>query len=591
MNSPRPSGVRLTAGLVALAWAATLAGTAVALAGGVSWRIGPLSIRAHNALIPFVIAAIGLAVAWRGRGAQLRDTLEWCWSAIERCAAVAALMAAIATVVIGLTWGTYVAGGPDSYCYLNQAEMLARGELRQPQPLAAQAPWPNAGATFAPTGHLPAARDAGAIVPACPAGYPLMMAAAKRLAGRPAMFWVVPMMGGLAIWLTFLLGRRLAGDLTGGAAAILLAGSPAFLYQVVQPMSDVPAVACWSAALLAALAERRTIRGDVIAGLATGAALLVRPNLVPVAAVVVAVRYGTGGFKSLFGFAAGSVPFVISILVLNRAMHGGALESGYGKLGDLFTLAHVAGNLRRYPMWLIETQTPSVLLALIAPLVLRQQGRERLAWWLIAFALVTFACYLPYTVWDAWWFLRFVLPAFPPLLVLSSVVAIAALVRLRPAWRTVAFISLGSFLMVFQLNTAARRAVFELRDLEARFRVAGEYVARRLPSNAIVLADTESGSVRFYSGRQTVVWSALDPAWLDRALDYLRAQGYRPYVLLESDEEPLFRAQFGSAGGLGQLSWPPLAEIIHRVRIYDPDDLARYRRGERIQTDYFWARN
>jgi len=36
------------------------------------------------------------------------------------------------------------------------------------------------------------------------------------------------------------LGRVIHGRTTGAAAAVLLVCSPTFLYQVVQPMSDVP---------------------------------------------------------------------------------------------------------------------------------------------------------------------------------------------------------------------------------------------------------------------------------------------------------------------------------------------------------------
>jgi len=293
--------------------------------------------------------------------------------------------------------------------------------------------------------------------------------------------------------------------------------------------------------------------------------------------------------RTLAAFTLGVLPFIIGIGLVARAMHGGPLESGYGRLRDLFTLEHVAGNLQRYPLWLLETQTPFVLLAFAAPWTERRTGQGRAAVWLLAFALVTFACYLPYTVWDAWWFLRFVLPAFPPLLVLSAAVATAGLSRMPAAFRTVAFAGLMSLLLVFQLATAADRAVFRLRDLEARFRDAGEYVDRRLPPDAIVFADTESGSVRFYSGRQTLVWSRLDPEWLDRAIDFLKLEGYRPYFLFESDEELLFKQRFARASRFGALEWPPLANINRQVRIYNPDDLAVYARGGTVATDNVWT--
>ena len=43
------------------------------------------------------------------------------------------------------------------------------------------------------------------------------------------------------------------------------------------------------------------------------------------------------------------------------------LESGYGSLDTIFSVQHVLPNLARYPRWLVESHTPLVLLALVAP--------------------------------------------------------------------------------------------------------------------------------------------------------------------------------------------------------------------------------
>src|SRR5687767_13957616 len=102
---------------------------------------------------------------------------------------LALLVAAV--VWAGLHWGTFVAGGSDSYCYAYQAERWAatvRGTmvhgaivrgvpaLQVPDPLALAAPWPEASRAFAPTGHLPSPTVSGAAVPVCPAGLSIAMA-------------------------------------------------------------------------------------------------------------------------------------------------------------------------------------------------------------------------------------------------------------------------------------------------------------------------------------------------------------------------------------------------------------------------------
>jgi hypothetical protein len=110
-------------------------------------------------------------------------------------------------------------------------------------------------------------------------------------------------------------------------------------------------------------------------------------------------------------------------------------------------------------------------------------------------------------------------------------------------------------------------------------------VAARLPADAAVVTVHQSGSVRFYSGRQTLVWSEVDPASLDNALDYLRNRGYRPYLLLERWEEPEFRKRFAGRSAIAPLDWPAIADIDRTVRIYNPADRALYLSGVPVYTE------
>src|SRR5260221_408382 len=104
--------------------------------------------------------------------------------------------------------------------------------------------------------------------------------AAASVAYRDAVFLVVPVFAAVAVWLTFLLGRRLDDGVTGASASLLLATSPIFLYQSVQPMSDVPAAALWLAALTAT--ARSDQRGQILGGGCAALAVLMRPNLAPI---------------------------------------------------------------------------------------------------------------------------------------------------------------------------------------------------------------------------------------------------------------------------------------------------------------------
>jgi hypothetical protein len=579
----------LVRSLVAAAAAFTLIAIIVAMTGGVSFRLAGILVRSHDPIRPLVAAVLLFLAGFAWGRASVAATLEWYWQLIERSARFAAGALAIATLLAGFHWGAFVAGGSDSYCYLNQAELLARGAVHDHEPLSDDPSWPGNAWSFAPAGHIPMGSQSPALVPICPAGYPLMMAAAHRLAGRDAMFWITPLMGATAVYLAFLLGRRMAGPAAGVLASALTASSPTFLMQLFQPMNDVTAAATWCAALVLALQDER---GDLSragrSGLVTAAALTVRPNLVPLAAVIaigLAVVVPGRSLRqriamvAVFGIAA--VPGVAIVMAIQNAMYGSPFTSGYGDLAAMFSVAHIAPNLQRYPRWLVEAHTAAIAAALATPWLLIGQTR-RYAILLLSFAAVTLACYLPYVVYDAWWYTRFLLPALVPLLVLTGATAVALIERAPRRARAVIFSALACGLVVLSIRTAIPRDVFRIRDLEWRFRSAGQRVAA-LPSNAAVITLHHSGSVRFYAARSTLGWADIEKGRLDDAIAFLRRHGRKPYLMFEAWEEPQFRARFAGER-LGALDWPPFAEI-DGVKLYDPDDHDRQQRGEHLATE------
>ncbi len=506
--------------------------------------------------------------------------------------------AAIAAAVCaaGVHWGTFAAGGSDSYCYVHQAEGWASGRLQVAEPLALAAPWPEAPLTFAPAGHIPSPTVRGAAVPMCPAGLSMAMAPFVRAGGLRFAFLVVPLFGALLAAAVYALGSRFSRAV-GIASALLAACSPAFLFQLMQPMSDVPAAALW--VLAAALATSRRPRAPLMAGLATSAAILVRPNLLPLGFVLGlwfvfdsgprdaetrAVESGRHRIPAWMTraamFAVAAAPGCIAVAVIHQMFYGSPFRSGYGALDGLFALDHVSSNAIRYATWMTETHTPFWLLALVSPALVRPR---RLATLLLSLALVNVLCYLPYAVFNDWWYLRFLLPAIALVMVLAIAV-IDGVLRTRP--RRPAVIGIVTVVLCGLFVREARaRSVFDLRRLEARYARAGSYVADRLPPNALVITSWESGSVRLYGHRTTLIWDVLDPAWLDRAIAYVRMQGFEPYLLFERWEEPIFRQRFAGSAAAA-LDWPPAAEIAGQVRIYRPDDRARYLRGEAAPTEY-----
>jgi hypothetical protein len=506
--------------------------------------------------------------------------------------ALALVIGALMTVAV--RWGSWVAGGSDSYCYMHQAERwadvighLARGRvagLQVPEPLALDAPWPDAGRSFAPAGHVPSPTVPGAIVPICPSGLSIAMAPFVLAGGPRAAFFVLPLFAAVLVGATSLVGSRF-GARVGFWSSVLVAASPIVLYQVIQPMSDVPAAALWMLAV--ALATGTSRRSSLLSGLATSAAILLRPNLVALGFVIGLFlllrpeRSWLQRLRSAAIYAVACVPGCAMVALTQNAFYGSPLASGYGSLAALFSVSYVTSNLGRYLGWLSSTHTAAIALAALAPWLLP----GALTVLALSLFLVNLALYVPYVVFDDWSYLRFLLPTIPLLLILVVAVLDATMRRVRVpgvAWISAAVAVALAFLFV---REARERPTFVLKQLEARFERAGTFVGNRLPPNALVITSSESGSVRFYGRRKTLVWDGLDSAWLDRALLYVRAKGYEPYLLFERREEPEFRRRFpGSA--IARLDWPPMAEVASQVRIYRPEDRDRYLQGTLAPTEF-----
>ncbi len=613
---------RLRRALLATSGIAALAALTLILAGGFSLRIGDVLLRAKTPSVAMVLAVASAFAAVLAGGPQVcRRDLDTAWRALPRIAPGVALAAALASAGVGLAWGTWAASGADAYGYVSQAWLWVRGALSAPVPLADSATWPAPESTLAPLGWRPAP-EPGAIVPTYAPGLPLLMALAAMIGGGgSAMFWVVPLTGAVAVWWTWRLGTVLADRVSAAAAALLMACGPAFLFQIVQPMSDVPVTAWWTGALLFTLMRR-----PALAGACTAMAILTRPNLAPLAGWLALLFWFDIGAAGPVGrdrptrraavvtMAAAAAPGILLWLATNRRWYGAWLASGYGAFSDLFNLANVGTNARHYTSWLLHAHTPFVLLALTSPFVLHRMTRHakaattgavpssdepagsgpspammRVRAAALVWALLVVAAYLPYASFSEWTYLRFLLPALPVLLVLSCGVATAVLARF-PAAAAVVVLAAGVVsLAAYEVGAARRGQVFDLQRLEHRYVETGRFVARELPASAVLFAVQQSGSLRLYAGRPTLRWDNLDPDALDRTLAELRARGLTPYFVLEAWEEPQFRDHLSRSSVFGRLDWPPACELslALKVRIYDPADRAVFVAGGRVSTKRF----
>ena len=567
-----------------IAWLAPAWALVAAATGGVGWMIGPLRVSSRQPWRPAIAGIMAaLYCAWRFPRAEIEADGVWLERGLRRMSPpVVVVPLLIATALgIGIWFGTFAVGGSDSYGYVSQARLWMHGTLRIAQPWVQQMSWPQREWTFAPLGYRPLSND-GTIVPTYAPGLPMLMAAFERIFGDTGPFLPVPVLGALAIWFTYLLGREAtASKSVGLVAGALLLTSPIFLAYTMQPMTDAPMAALWTLVCLLAIREPRP--RALAAGFAAGSALLIRPNLLllvlmPLAAWLwPSVRRKTSWavfLRHALLFCAGLAPGVLAIAIINTYLYGSPLVSGYGNLGDLYGLRPAATNLVHYGSWLTYSETPLVALAIV-PLAIRKplrageqysSARAALGGMLI-FTLLSYLFYFPF---DAWFYLRFLLPAFPALFILIALAIRLICLRLPSSLRAPAACLLCLVFAAHGLRVGREWGIFNQRSYERRYEQVAHDVARLTTPNAVLISVQHSGSVRYYAGRLTLRWDWLPEDKLDAAIEELRMKGYYPYILLDETEEQQFRERFGPSNAAGTLNWKPMAMIAGQTNIYDP---------------------
>ena len=662
--------------LVAVGTIALLVLAVVLVTGGFVIEAGIFRLSARRPGGPLVVATLAWLALARGGRTALAQGAARVAPFIQRHAIGLAVVLASACAGIGISYGTYAASGADPSGYVSHASLLARGQIVDAEPLIAEVAWPDAAWAFTPLGYRPATsalssspsapglpgssavgsldpsggssnlvvaeREKGELVPGYPLGLPALMAIAQWLVGDTGPFVVVPLLAALAVLGCFGLGARLHSRSAGVVAAALMATSPVLLFQVVQPMSDVPAATWTVLALLAAITPGRI--AAIAAGVAFSMAVATRPNLAPVGLLVVACAAGWPvesvtrlHARRVVWTVLGMLPLATVMLGAQWRLYGSPVTTGYGGLDQYFAWASVWPNVAAYTARLIAGETPSILLTLAALIAIAfgarrtsgirgttpfsspadrhasdaslsdtaadQSGSARgrpgrageapvgpslfgrlrpsvlLA---VAGTLCLLVVYLPYVVFPDWEYLRFFLPALALGFVAAGAVVSEGIAALPSPARGLTLVLGLTLACAANTVVAAREQAFNLRRYESRYRSVGRYLAATLPDNAVVVTSQESGSVRHYTGLPVLRWDLLSVE-LDDALAFLRGRGRRPVLVIEDWERPLLRAKFPRSEAATRDDWLLIADIGETTRVWVIDPAMRAVDGAAIQ--------
>jgi hypothetical protein len=547
----------------ALSWAALIFAV-----GGIQWDFAGVVFRSRNpgrALVAGLVLLLIHAIAFRE---SFRRDTDRSALVLRRLLPALALCCALVLSGHAIRYGTFTAGGSDSSGYLSQAYAWASGSLLRPLPLPISVPWPNGDASLAPLGYTPSP-EPHTMAPTYAPGLPLIMAAALVF-GACGPFLVVPLCAALVVCLTFLLGRRTGGPWAGVLAALFAATSPIVLFMSLSPMSDVPSAALWTGAALSALGGSR--RSAMATGLWTAAAYLVRPNL----AILPLILFAHLAFSSrarerwirLALFSVAAAPAALAIAALYTRWHGSPWNLGFGSAEEIYSIRTIVPNLARYPVWLWQSQSPLALLALVPFLPRFRDDAFRPAARLGAALFVGTLCsYLAYFKFEEWWYLRFLLPAIPAMLVLMSTGLVALGRRLPRPWGHLAVAAVAIMLVAYTTLFNIEHGMFgPIKEEERRYADMGAYVHEALPANAVIFTIQHSGSIRYYAGRMTIRWDLIDRDWIARAPAEVERLGLHPYMVIEDWEMPQMRDTFRLAPD-SAAPWPLVARLKEPVGV------------------------
>jgi len=583
-----------TLGFLAAAWSFTLVVT-----GGVSFHLGPLHVSSRSARNPALAALLlvtaaaclaparaRLAVVWRDIRQFLAGVASFArtiarqfthgFTLLRRPRVLTALAALVVLLTMALVWdrGTFVAGGSDSYGYVSEAHLFATGRLRMNVPLAGKFPHVSF-AALVPLGYRPAGDGTSTLVPMYAPGLPLTMAVMETIGGADAVYLVMPALAVVAVWGAYSIGTRIVGPGVGLGAALLVFASPAFAFQLIgAPMSDICAAGWWTLSIALLLNQHRW--AVVASGVAAGLAILTRPNLLLVAVVaglyllIPVIKDASRRRQHATGLLLFSGPVVVACLtiaVLNTIWYGSPVRSGYP--GGLFSIHHWDDNIARFWRWLAETQTPLFFLGFAAPLVAHWLPAPRdihlraVTLLLTGVVLAVFGSYLFYQPFDVWWYLRFLLPAYPALAVLTCITLAAFVVRFGTPARVIS----TAIVVAVAWFGLSQIAPLDLLG-EYRYRIIGEWVRDRLPANAILLSSQHGGSILHYSGRPIVRYDLIVRNDYEKALNEIVEAGYHPFLVVDEWEMPYLHEH--AEGPRGTFDWPPIAELpLSNVRVWD----------------------
>jgi len=436
---------------------------------------------------------------------------------------------------------TDVAGGADSAGYMMSARLLTEGRFTLPARTIPELPMDDW--HYTPLGMIIGGPDK-TLRPTYPIGLPIHFAAASTVLGWNWGPRLVNVLGAVAaVMLTYACARQLgARRIFAAAAGACMGASPILVFSALQPLSDMLSTTWNLAAFACALRARSTGRlaWSWACGAAVAVAVLVRPTD---ALIIPALSLVLWHWKRLLAAAVGGIPGAVFLLWYNKTLYGSPFLTGYGSIFGLIGPEWISLTLPMYGTWIPRLLPIGILGLLLIPwLPWRARWIELTALFLWFFAFVGFFALYSCTH-ETWWYMRFVLPAFPALAIVAAVGSEHLTQREpleRRAWLRAALAIVPVVVSLWLADAHLKRHhVWLMAEGQRPYKELSLWARDHLPADSVVASLHASCSLYFYTDFPMIRSDNFGAEKFVALRERLRASGRPTYAfLLKHDDEP-----------------------------------------------------
>jgi hypothetical protein len=375
----------------------------------------------------------------------------------------------------------------------------------------------------------------GKILGQYPPGFPLLMAGAGFLGLE---FYVNPTLGVLSVILMFLTLFTLNGNdkWSAGLFALLWACFPLTMYGSTYVMSDL------AAAFFILLAfYLLKIKKAISSALALGFSLAVRPTNVLFCAIFLPLAYKELNTRQRRYYCVWLGATVSLYAVYNWLIYGAPWKTGYMNILYNFSAATFTRNLGFYAGETLRQFTP--LLALLALIALWKKDKHSLflgAWFLVFLVFYSFwASWL-----NEWWWLRFLLPAFPALFILAGlgfkhILTTTHLFNRFPRRAAVILLTVPMLAVgIYFIHRGTHYQDLWSKEKGKLYYAITKKIEKQIPPGSLVGGCDFSGPLRLYANIESFGFFHLNSLYL---ISDMLKQGKPVYIL----EEPWHKENLG----------------------------------------------